>query len=638
MPWRIIVASSNADQLAELMNGAEEIAATIEAAGDVARVRSATSVADIKQLRARSPGSQSELLIITASLPEHRSSPNFAGLPGLNLVKALQAEPLPCACILVSDREEHWEDVRGMKSCELLCVNAGTNYVDDCLRLGAVLGVGSPRGEGPEKRPPLGNSTGDTATGAESRVAPDAAPDRSQIKIAAANEHSVSNGVAPAVLANEPYALIEVDLPGEARYATVRLVVKHPQRPKVTPAARLNLKQRDIDKFIEDSRALSRKASKLRNWPQVYRLLGERVFKLLNTREFVGHYNYAQAAVGEDVRLRFNLGRPVFDGLWESIFDPSAGGRYLMLDTSITRRDLESIDQFADQQAGEVGVLNVLVIAAEVPENAAPVGPDDQLWRASWGRARLNPLPHVATEAEMLQELENAPRPPESGATARGALKIQVEVLSERSREKRTGRKSWSLAEEVERKLKEHPGQYDVVHFAGHALVPEADAKDDRGYLIFSGVPSPQAVPISKVAGWLKGTSAELVYLSCCKSNAAKAAAEFARNNVRMTIGFNWELDDAKAVEFAKLFYTELLRRQLKVCSAMREARRQLHNNQGGDPTWASPVLVAQPSDWQYVERVLRPPVRAVRSGERLARKPRKSPRQSRPMDGLTPP
>jgi CHAT domain-containing protein len=109
----------------------------------------------------------------------------------------------------------------------------------------------------------------------------------------------------------------------------------------------------------------------------------------------------------------------------------------------------------------------------------------------------------------------------------------------------------------------------------------------------------------------LKNTSVELVYLSCCRSSAAQAATELARNSIRTTIGFRWDLDDVKAVAFAELFYQALLGNRLNVCSAIREARDKLHNKyDAGDPIWASPVLLAQPQDWRHVEGVLRPPVR----------------------------
>ena len=113
------------------------------------------------------------------------------------------------------------------------------------------------------------------------------------------------------------------------------------------------------------------------------------------------------------------------------------------------------------------------------------------------------------------------------------------------------------------------------------------------------------------MARWLRDTSVELVYLSCCRSSASRAAAEFARNSIRTTIGFSWDLVDEKAVKFSKQFYDELFKNRLNVCSALRRAREDLHEVfENGDPIWASPVLFAQPSDWKHVEGVLRPPVR----------------------------
>ena len=103
----------------------------------------------------------------------------------------------------------------------------------------------------------------------------------------------------------------------------------------------------------------------------------------------------------------------------------------------------------------------------------------------------------------------------------------------------------------------------------------------------------------------------DLVYLSCCRSSASRAAAEFARNRIRTTIGFSWDLDDEKAVDFSRQFYAELLSNQLNVCSALSNAREDLHEEyDNGDPIWASPVLFAQPPNWDHVEGVLRPPVR----------------------------
>jgi len=111
----------------------------------------------------------------------------------------------------------------------------------------------------------------------------------------------------------------------------------------------------------------------------------------------------------------------------------------------------------------------------------------------------------------------------------------------------------------------------------------------------------------------------QLVYLSCCRSSAASAALEFSCNDIPMTIGFHWDLDDSKAPDFARHFYQELLRNDLKVCGAISKARKALFDEHDiGDPIWASPVLIAQPMDWLEVEGVLKLSARRADAG-RLA-------------------
>jgi V8-like Glu-specific endopeptidase len=299
-----------------------------------------------------------------------------------------------------------------------------------------------------------------------------------------------------------------------------------------------------------------------------------------------------------------------------------------MLDSTITRRDSTSIDTlYPSPRTGGIGALNVLVIAATVEDGSVPEGlVDSPLWKRFWSNHRLQRLPHIAKEVAELKQLERVP----------GGARIQVDVLdgdieAVRARKANT---PWSLADAVEERLSSQPKAYDVVHFAGHALFPpdkpkgagpgrrKPAASDDRGYLIFSGYPHPLAVPIARVAGWLRGSkqdpsSIELVFLSCCRSSSARAAAELARNDVRMAVGFNWDLDDAKTVDFTKYFYEGLRGRRLSVCSAIREARSRL-NGAPDDPVWASPILIAQPSKWFEVEGMLRPPERGAPTGHSL--------------------
>ena len=81
MSWSIIVASDQAYQLDELMNGAHEIAAQISSSGSTP-VMDATSVEDVLKRRRFASG-RNQLLIIAASLPDQRSSPRSTGAAGI---------------------------------------------------------------------------------------------------------------------------------------------------------------------------------------------------------------------------------------------------------------------------------------------------------------------------------------------------------------------------------------------------------------------------------------------------------------------------------------------------------------------------------------------------------------------------
>jgi len=321
MRWMIIVASGETDQLAELRKGALEIEAKIRQSGGDCVVHEAASVEDVRRLRGNRHDALTQLIIVTASLPDSRVGLNSQNLSGLTFIREVQAEPSPPACILVSDRREHWGDVRGMDQCRLLVVGAGTNYIDDCANLAEDLGVWA------------------------GAVEPQARPRGVDLPIPA------SDRIPQEAVVDQAYALIEVDLPVDAKYATIRSVVKYPRRDRAIDNTPLGLKQRQVDELIHESRKLSGKFSKALKsttqyleWQNDYRALGERFFKLLNTREFAEQLSYAKGVAGPDVRLRFNLEGPVYDGLWESLFDPKAN-RYLMLDSTITRKGRGFIDQ-----------------------------------------------------------------------------------------------------------------------------------------------------------------------------------------------------------------------------------------------------------------------------------------------------
>jgi hypothetical protein len=624
MPWTIIVASSDAAQLDLLMEAADVIKQKIVPAGGH-RVRNAMSVQEVKRLRGSGRDAATELLIATADLLEGWSTADPQTQPGYELVKALQAGANPPACILVSERIEHYRAVQAMARCEWLLVDATTNYVDLCVRFAAKLGLFS-------VQPPAERQPGaeDPSLGAGTDVPSDAIRPE-DLSHKARTENPSRGASLPS------YALMEVNLQNHAQFATVNLDGRSPIQEFRFPAAPLNLRQSDVDDIIKDSRTLrdrfsraladpDRSRSFSRTWQADYRSLGERVHRLLWSPKFAKYYDFATGAVGSsNLRLRFNLEHDLLDGLWEAMCDPE-GGSFLMLETTIARRAIQQLDTFADGNSDGDGVLSVLFVKSDVREDSVPDGPDDPAWTQYWKTldGKLPRLTHLDDEMKVLRSLQRSSQGRTASSKKSVTRKIQVDVISGNLHPG----KSSSLAGTLERKLRENPGRYDVVHFAGHALFPsryDRKAMDNRGYLVFSGSPQARVVSIAEVAGWLKKTSVQLVYLSCCRSSAAQAAIEFADNNIPMTIGFNWDLDDRKAVDFSKMFYQELLTQaQLKICPAFFAARHKLHKKfEGGDPIWASPVLVAQPMNWSMVEAAFRPPTRSLAVKRRRRRSTR---------------
>jgi hypothetical protein len=603
MPWTIIVASSQGDQLDVLLQGAEEIAKKIKSDGGSNFVTDADSVEEVMRKRRRRRDGGQQLLIVTASLRNDQLSPDCRAQPGLDLLKSVAQEPDPPACILVSDQPEHYDVVQEMDRCEWLYVSSSTDYVKKCVQIARKLRV--------IPFDPI--SQGDAHV--DEKIAPATIPSVASPSItnSPVPNPPASSGAKPSAKSDQQpdpgknYALIEVGLPSKAAQATVSLEIRTADGELVEEFSpqMLELDQITVDTLIRDSRDLKTKLEAGLDWEVEYRALGERVGQLFWRTCFNRLYGIAYAQGDGNVRLRFNLERSQFDGLWEAIFDRAleSDGRFLMLDNTVTRRAHQSsvrntFWRGADRIITDRRDLNVLMIRSDVSDGSVPDGPGDALWQQYAAEMRkqggLLNLPSLDDEAKVLR-----------GLKARKGAHVTVDVLEPPKNQS----KPWSLATLVQRRLKDGPRRYDIVHFAGHALFDDkAKNGDGRGYLVFSGSPRPRAVTINEVATWLEGSGVQLVYLSCCRSSAAPAALELARNNVPMTIGFSWDLDDSKAVDFAKYFYDALLGNDLKVCVAMRLARRELFNHYSiGDPIWASPVLVAQPRDWRQVEAVLRP-------------------------------
>ena len=445
----------------------------------------------------------------------------------------------------------------------------------------------------------------------------------------AAKRDKVGVGPGPVVSAGPSWALLDVHLNGSQR-SSFRLHTGQGARQEEPREYPLALDETEMRKVVDASRALRKKISEaLRDrrswenyvgkWSQEYEELGRSVFSLISRDKFQYCWALARTAANENVRLRFVLNEDSYDGLWESMFDPQE--KWLMLQSTIARRTQAATTSFAHRLDGGDGQVHVLAIASNVPDNSQPVGMNNAGWDRFWGGfhgpiaedfyrtngrdPRLNevfqPLNEIEAEMEVLRTLQHCvkarPRaaglPPMLDLKELDSAKLKVgESLADKVRDELLGPARANGA-----------ARYDVVHFAGHALFNDGNKPHERGYLVFGSEPHTRMVPVAEFAGWLRQAGVQMVYLSCCRSSAARAAFEMAFAGIPLAIGFTWDLDSRLAVDFAKSFYEELFKNDLKVCKAFQSARRTLHTKyQGDDPIWTSPVLVAQPNDWPSVE------------------------------------
>ena len=172
----------------------------------------------------------------------------------MELIKSIGQEPEPSPCILVSEQVEHYRAVQGIKRCEWLAVDCSTNYVEQCLLLARRLGIIS--------ADPVSLRAGSQASRS---AAADAAAEAIHVRSPSIAGNPVPD-VMPTSTTNQrpdglrqqpggtvkPYALIEVELPSEAKYATVRLEIHEPERIQKTEPEPLNLNQSVVNELVKD--------------------------------------------------------------------------------------------------------------------------------------------------------------------------------------------------------------------------------------------------------------------------------------------------------------------------------------------------------------------------------------------------
>ena len=529
-----------------------------------------------------------DLVIVGRDLPADAEDPNArAGSLGaaIDLVGEIQNEQSPAACVLVGAAD------------------------NDVTKVSAAWPLFSSIVQDDPKTSDMAGSLAAVATG-----------------LAARRDRVGRMKVPPALFrAGAPWALLDVNLDGSQR-SRLRLQIGTGHLLEEPMEFPLAVDEAELDEVVQASRELRQKMNEhlrdkglwlsyVSQWRQDYELLGRRIFTLINKYPFDEYMGRALQAANENARLRFVLHENAYDGLWEAMFHPHRR-EWMMLSSTIARRAQSPAAGPLRRLDGGDGEVHVLAIGSNVPDGSKAKGPDNSGWRNFWKsfyepkavayhrdnqcQLPLNvvfpPLKEIACELAVLDKLRNA---------VNGRRPAKMDLVVENA-----STSGQSLAARVREQLLAGPrlgvgraARFDVVHFAGHALFNDQDIARERGYLVFGGHPETDFVPVSEFADWLRQAGVQMVYLSCCRSSAARAAFELANAGIPLAIGFTWDLDSALAVKFAMAFYDSLFRNDLKVCRAFQRARIEMAKKmEDDDPIWTSPVLVAQPSDWLSVE------------------------------------
>jgi hypothetical protein len=145
-------------------------------------------------------------------------------------------------------------------------------------------------------------------------------------------------------------------------------------------------------------------------------------------------------------------------------------------------------------------------------------------------------------------------------------------------------------------------GEYDVIHYAGHARFDES--RPDRSGLLLSGN---RLFTADKVERLLAGQP--LVFLNACESsmtaNEPEApsylghqseglASAFLYGGAMACVGSRWPVFDKSAGELAVTFYKHLLQGNM-VGEALRLARAESYATRGDEVTWATYTLYGDP-------------------------------------------
>lgn len=163
-------------------------------------------------------------------------------------------------------------------------------------------------------------------------------------------------------------------------------------------------------------------------------------------------------------------------------------------------------------------------------------------------------------------------------------------------------------------------GQYDLIHYSGHAIF-DSQQPAKRGLILANG----QILTADEIIGNLGGQP--LVFLNGCESSrgvshsetlgglaylnsaAQGLAAAFVQGGARGVIGTFWPILDSGSRQFALDFYRQGLRGD-QIGTTLRMTRAKVRQNSDVDPIWASYTLYGHPQ--HYLVQSIRHEVRLI--------------------------
>jgi hypothetical protein len=314
----------------------------------------------------------------------------------------------------------------------------------------------------------------------------------------------------------------------------------------------------------EELDELSEEEKRFERWRKKLRSIGENLLtELFNNKDFSRDFFSATRDHIEKSRIVFNVKEPFYPIPLEAIWDKRK--EFWMLEAPVMRRlprQTQVFPLFTTEETKNTPI-NCLII-----ESPAAGYVDEKV-------GELRELDNVSEECEWLENFLT------------GKEKIEPSVQFERVLRIREGAEGKSFAKHVEETLKE---TWHVVHYAGHSYY---DTVQREGYVFFPGEQI-EKVDIEDFARLLRRTN--FVYMSSCHSSESSIVFELARNLIPAIVGFRWDIEDSRAAEHARIFYSDLFTRSRSIEYAFLKARKEMYKKYKNehDKTWAAAMLILQ--------------------------------------------